>query len=354
MLLLLLTIAFTFASCTPSGIETLSGQAGTQKAPAGTLHKGPAYRFNKITDDIYHAVGTGGMTVGSNSAIIINENDVMIVDSHITAAAAWVLLDELKSITTKPVRYVVNTHFHFDHAHGNQIFGRDVEIIGHEFTREMLSGNILESRTYRSFVSGVPGQIEDLKKRIAAEPDANKKATLQDQLMVLENYKAALDEVKPTPPNVTLKSKMTLFRGGREIQLHFFGRGHTGGDVVVFLPREKIVCTGDLLTAGLSYMGDGFVDEWVATLDALKALDFNTVLPGHGDAYTGKAKIAHFQSYLRDIWNKVSQLRRQGVSPEEASRRIDMTSHNAFFPQIQGPGVDARAVTRMYEVMVSK
>ena len=76
------------------------------------------------------------MTVGSNSAIIINDNDVTLVDSHISPAAAWVLLDELKSITTKPVRYVINTHFHYDHSHGNQIFGNDVEIIGHEFTRD--------------------------------------------------------------------------------------------------------------------------------------------------------------------------------------------------------------------------
>src|SRR4051794_11021548 len=74
------------------------------RKPAGVLQKTKAYRFNKISDDVYHAVGTGALTVGANSSIIINENDVTLVDSHISPAAAWVLLDELKAITPKPVR----------------------------------------------------------------------------------------------------------------------------------------------------------------------------------------------------------------------------------------------------------
>src|SRR6202008_154370 len=87
-------------------------------------------------------------------------------------------------------------------------------------------------------------------------------------------------QIKPTPPNVTYSSKMTLHKGSREIQLLFLGRGHTAGDTVVFLPNEKIVCTGDLMESGLAYMGDAYFDEWVATLEALKKLDFNLVLPG--------------------------------------------------------------------------
>src|SRR5882672_2826231 len=116
---------------------SIAAQVRMQK-PAGALQKTKAYRFNKIRDDIYHAVGTGALTVGANSSIIINDNDVTLVDAHISPAAAWVLLDELKAITTKPVKYVITTHFHYDHAHGNQVFGNDVEIIGHEFTRDML------------------------------------------------------------------------------------------------------------------------------------------------------------------------------------------------------------------------
>jgi glyoxylase-like metal-dependent hydrolase (beta-lactamase superfamily II) len=323
---------------------------GLWAQPAAKL----AHRFHKVTDSIYSAIGTGTMNVGSNSGIIINEREVLVVDSHITPASARVLLQELKTLTEKPVRYVVNTHYHFDHAHGNQIFSDDVMVIGHEFTREKLLGDVMNERTYKSFTTGLPAQIDDLKKQIAAQSDPSERANLQDRLDVTQAYLEALAEVKPTPPNVTLKTKLTLFRGGREIQLLFFGRGHTGGDVVVFLPGERIVCTGDLLTAGLAYMGDGYVDEWITTLDALKALAFDTVIPGHGEVYTGKARIDYFQSYLRDIWNQVMALKKQGVPADEAAKRVDMTAHQEFFSQIQAPGVDPRAVQRMYEVMDEK
>src|SRR6187549_1370345 len=112
--------------------------AAQSRQPAGTTHNGKAFRFNKVKDGVYHAVGTGSLAVVGNSSVIVNDEDVIVVDDHVSPAAAWVLVDEIKTLTNKPVRTVINTHFHYDHAHGNQIFGKDVSIIGHEFTREML------------------------------------------------------------------------------------------------------------------------------------------------------------------------------------------------------------------------
>lgn len=338
------------AYCTPP-VEV--EQEPEVRAPAGTLHEGEAFSFERITDDVYHVRGTGTMSVGSNSVVIINDDDVLLVDSHITPAAAWVLREELRSITTKPVKYVVNTHFHFDHTHGNQIYGPDVEVIGHEFTREMLSDpqGIFESRTYVGFTSNVPAQIENLRQQIDATEDMTQRTDLQRRLLIQESYQAALAEVNPTPPTLTLNTKMTLFLGEREIQLIFLGRGHTGGDVLVYLPEEQIVCTGDLLVAGLAYMGDAYVDEWARTLDELKALDFETVLPGHGAAFTDRERIDGFQVYLRDFWEKANELRRQGLSAEEAAERIDMTNHSENYPNLQEPGIDMRVMLRAYERM---
>jgi cyclase len=302
---------------------------------------------------VYHAVGTGALAVVGNSSIIVNDNDVIVVDDHVSPAAAWVLLDELKAITDKPVRTVINTHFHFDHAHGNQVFGSDVDIIGHEFTRQMLLGSkSIDMPLYKNYRDGIPGQIEDLKTRIAADADPTRKAMLQTQLQAAENNRVSQAELKPRPPNVTLQTQMTLYRGDREIQIRFLGRAHTAGDVVVYLPKEKVVITGDMLTAGLSNMSDAFVNEWPATLDELKRLDFDTVLPGHGDAFTDKAKIDYFQAYLRDVWTEVSRLKRQGVSAEDAARQADLTKHKEHFPTaIQGPGVPLIAVTRIYDLL---
>ena len=123
------------------------------RVPAGTIHNGKAFRFNKVADGVYHAIGTGALQVIGNSSVIVNDEDVVIVDDHASPAAAWVLLEEVKELTPKPVRYVINTHFHYDHAHGNQIYGPDVQIIGHEFTREMMAaGRSMSGRTYDNMV----------------------------------------------------------------------------------------------------------------------------------------------------------------------------------------------------------
>ncbi len=240
-----------------------------------SVHKTDTHRFEELADGVYLAVGTGSIFVQSNSLVIVNRDDVIVVDSHVTPAAARALIASIKSLTDKPIRYVINTHYHFDHAHGNQVFGDDVEIIGHEFTRLMLLSNVLEQNTYRSFAGAVPAQIEAIERRVTAATDPNVKKHLEEQLRVTRNHLKALAEVRPTPPDLTLKTSMSLFRGDREIQLRYLGRGHTGGDVVVFLPKERVVFTGDLLLPFLAYMGDAFVDEWPATLGKLKALEAN-------------------------------------------------------------------------------
>src|SRR5262245_989405 len=331
------------------------GVAGvqSQRQPAGIAHNGDAFRFNKVADGVYHAIGTGTLTVVGNSSFIVNDDDVIVVDDHVSPAAAWVLLEEIKKITNKPVRTVINTHFHYDHAHGNQIFDKDVAIIGHEFTREMLLGGKNQMPLYRNYLMGLPGQIENLKQQVAKESDPARKATLQTQLQSAENNAVSQAELRPTPPNVTLRTNMTLYRGNREIQVRFLGRAHTAGDVVVFLPRERIVITGDMLTSALSNMSDSFPTEWVTTLDELKKLDFVTVLPGHGDAFTDRAKIDYFQAYLRDVWTEVSRLKQQGISAEDASKRADLTKHKEHFPTIHGPGVPLLAVTGIYELLDS-
>jgi cyclase len=332
--------------------QTRYGANAQSRTPAGTGHQGDAFRFNKVAEGVYHAVGTGALTVIGNGAVIVNDDDVVIVDDHVSPAAAWVLLEEVKRLTPKPVRYVINTHFHFDHAHGNQIFGPDVNIIGHEFTREMLAGGKpLQMPLYKNYLDGMPAQIAGMRQRLEAEKDPAARARLQTQLSSAENNLASQKELKLVPPNVTLRNEMTLFRGGREIQIRHLGRGHTAGDVVVFLPREKVVITGDFLTAGMSNLSDSYPDEWAASLDALKKLDFTTVLPGHGEAYTDKAKIDYYQAYLRDAWAQASKLKQQGVSAEEATKRIDMSAHKDHYPPNANLGVNLLGAQRMYELL---
>lgn len=352
-LLLLLGIA-----CQPPAPPASEANAEAASPPPGAVYEGEAFTFHEIKPGIYHAVGTGNLAVGCNGSILVNQDDVIVVDSHITPAAAWALLKELKRITDKPVRYVINTHFHFDHAHGNQVFPPDVEIIGHEFTRaKLVAGASKSGRSWDLFVGGLPARITEMEAELKAAQDARDQAKaeeLQKNIEVQKHYQDATGAIEVTPPTTTLSQRMTLFRGGREIQLLYFGRGHTGGDVVVYLPAEKVVATGDLMTAGLSYMGDGYLDEWADTLEALKGLDFEWILPGHGEAFQEKQRIDYFQAYLRDLSKQIAKMHADGVSAEEAAKKIDMTSHAAHFPSISGPGVHPHAVARAYALLEGK
>jgi glyoxylase-like metal-dependent hydrolase (beta-lactamase superfamily II) len=330
-------------------------QQTVSEVPAGILRDGPAFTFDQISDGIYHARGTGEVSVGSNGVVIINENDVILVDSHISPAAAWVMMEDLKSITDKPVRYVINTHFHFDHAHGNQIYGPDIDVIGHDYTRQRLSDpeGIIEGRTYQNFAAGVPAQVENLREQVRNAEGTERQGPLERQLRIQENYAASLAELRPTPPTISLESSLTLDRGGREIQILFLGRGHTGGDIVVYLPEERIVATGDLMvpSVAFSWMGDAFLDEWPDTLEALKALDFDTVLPGHGQPFSDPQIITNMQAYQRDLWSKISTMREQGLSIAQIAEQVDMTNHRGNFQTINGPGTQIGNVERAFERM---
>ena len=317
--------------------------AAHAQSPRDTVET-PTHRFQKIAEGVYFAVGTGSIHVMSNSMVVIGDTDVLVVDSHVTPAAARALLKSIEALTDKPVRYLVNTHYHFDHAHGNQAFPDGVEIIGHEYTRKKLLGNVLEENTYRSFTGSIPVTIQDLRDRVAQQTGPERKAALQARLKVQEDYLEATGKVVPTPPNLTLRTEMSIYMGDREIRLLHLGRGHTGGDVVVFLPAERIVFTGDLMLPFLSYMGDGYVDEWADTLEGLKSLDFEVLMPGHGAPFTDRARIDTFQAYLRDLWTKTAEAKKQGLSSEEAAAEIDMSAHRAG-------RVDPRATSRIYHLI---
>ena len=319
--------------------------------PPGSDYESPAFEFEEVVPGIYHARGTGSLAVGSHGAVIVNEDDVLLVESHISPAAAYAVVDEIEALTDKPVRYVVNTHYHFDHAHGNQIYPPNVHVIGHEVTREMLINGGSTGRSYQSFLGGLPAQIAALEERIGGIEDEEERSEAEGMLAYMKNFQAGLAATVPTGPNTTLSERMTLFRGDREIRLLFFGRGHTGGDVVVHLPKERVIITGDLLVPSLPYMGDGYLEEWVRTLEHLKGLDFDWVLPGHGNPFQDRERITYLQDYLRDLHAQAVALHAEGLSYEEAAGRIDMTGHADRYPVIGGAGVPAVAVQRIFELL---
>ncbi|MBG99995.1 MAG: hypothetical protein CMN58_06590 [Solibacterales bacterium] len=314
------------------------------------------HHFEEVAPGVYFATGRGPVNVGSNSMVVVNEDDVLVVDSHITPDAARQLITSVATLTNKPIRYLVNTHFHFDHAWGNQSFPKGIEIIGHEYSRQRLLEDVRQSEAYV-----VIGSEEYQKTQIAAletqiaEAKEEQKNSLETQLTTLKRHTSALGEAEPTPPNLTLIKRLTLHRGSREIQMHHLGRGHTGGDVVVFLPVEKVVFTGDLLPATAPYLGDSFMEDFVATLERLKNLDFELILPGHGSVIRDRGHIDYTQDYLRKYWKAVRTAHSKGWSIDKTVKFVDLTGYeNYAVLQTSRPEVRRLEIKRMYEILDDK
>jgi cyclase len=310
-----------------------------------------AYRVEKVADGVYCATSAETAYYVANSVIVVGDEAVLVVDSGASPGGARRLIEAVRTVSDKPIRYLVDTHFHFDHAFGNSAFAPETTLISHEATRLLLGPDALEGRTYRGFADGIPGRVQELRAQAAAEAAPDKRREIEARAASLEAYGRELATVTLAPPRVAFSEHAVVDLGNHEVQLVYVGRGHTAGDALVFLPRERVLCSGDYFNGYLGYMGDAYVDEWADGLDRLAQLDFETVVAGHGAPFKGKDRIAPVQACLRDLWRQAVDLRGAGVPADQAASRIDLRAHAVHFPTLAQPGFNPVAVRRIYEVL---
>jgi cyclase len=332
---------------------TAAGEGATSGPTATALPEavpGLRYQLERVSEGVYCAVASGVPYYVANSAVIVGSDSVLVVDSGAGPNEARVLAESIRQITDRPVRYLVDTHFHFDHALGHQAFPQAV-VISHQATREQLVSDGLRERTVAGFISGLPQQIERANAAAQKETAPDKRAAITAAAAALTAYQKELATFVPSGADATFSNELTLWLGSREVRLLHLGRGHTAGDVVVFLPQERVVCTGDLFNGYIGYMGNAYVDEWAETLTRLAALDFETVIAGHGAPFRGKDGIVPVQAVLRDLWQQAAALKRAGLAADAAAERVDLRAHAARFPPLARLGYEPLAVRRIYEVI---
>ena len=327
---------------------SLSMTAAAAVAPATV--PGLTYRLEEVAEGVFCAIASGVPYYVSNAVVIKGDDGVAIVDPGAGPNEARVLLAAIRAVTDRPVRYVIDTHFHFDHAFGNGVFD-EAPVVAHDSVRPMLGPDARQTRTVAGYVAGLPAQIEKARADGEKETDAAERTQGARRLAALEAYRDELATFVATPPALTFGDRVTLWLGQREVRLLHLGRGHTAGDVVVHLPRERIVCTGDLFNGYIGYMGDAYVDEWADTLVRLAALEFETVIPGHGAPFKGKDAIAPVAACLRDLWQQAASRKHEGVPPERAAAGIDLRAHASRFKNLAQVGFERVAVQRIYEVI---
>ena len=168
----------------------------------------------------------------------------------------------------------------------------------------------------------MPAEIEKLKEEVTKTSDAAAKARVESNLRQAETYLEELKKMKPAPPTRGVPSGVTTLReGGREIQLHVVGRAHTDGDVFVYLPKEKVLVTGDAVVDWMPFIGDGFPEDWVQSLATLEKLDFTHIIPGHGDV-APKAQITFLKNYLADLIAAVKKAAADRATLDEMKSKV--------------------------------
>ncbi len=298
----------------------------TVAAHAQTADK-DLFELKKIGDGVYGAIAATRYKVNCNAAVIMTDDGVVVVDSHSKPSASRAMYHQIQGMTKKPVIKVINTHFHWDHWQGNESYAAansKVEIIASDKTKENLNkpdAGVGGIPFIEKQIAALPAEIDKLKADIQKEADPEKKKNLEVNLHQAESFMQELKSIKPTLPTRTVATTLTLKEGGREIQLHVLGRAHTNGDLFTYLPKEKVVATGDALIDWMPFMNDGYPEDWINTLTALEKLDFATIVPGHGDVRP-KSHLAFFRGYFVDLIAAVKKASADGASLAEMQTKI--------------------------------
>jgi glyoxylase-like metal-dependent hydrolase (beta-lactamase superfamily II) len=279
----------------------------------------------------------------------------LVVDSQNSPFLGREVVEKAKEVTKGPVRYLVNTHHHQDHVGGNAAFRKEfprIEIIAHKNTCNGIPEKIIPRMRVR--LDPMRRQLGDMKQKRTAMAAEDKEAAAFDRRIAgTELYVKDAEQFQWEPPTTCLDLKPGQARvitdGGRRIEIRYFGRAHTAGDLVVFLPKEKILAMGDLwsengdvlLDSGLDGR-DGSVLEAPETQKAIRKLDFDMALPGHRAIIRGKASLDAAIATGEKFVAQIQQSAERGEYVEEAMKSIPAPS-----PQLAAAW--QRAVVRGFE-----
>ena len=267
------------------------GLSVAQERPTLTGEQLQRLRIRPVPDKegLYLLPGFDGALSGGNVAVLVTGEGVVIVDNKFSYSYDDITR-QVAAITSQPIRYVLNTHHHYDHAGSNPDFKRTAQVIGHENVRVNMLRN--------------------------AGPSADPAGA----------------------PPITFNDRTSLHLGDAEVEAHHLGCGHTNGDSVILFPELRTVHTGDLFIWGnrldgstlapfIDYDNGGCAGDWTATLDSLLALDFDTVIPGHGPLL-GKAEIRIFRDKFDHLVTRIQALIDAGTSRDQIAATLDIEDLN--------------------------
>lgn len=266
----------------------------------------------QVADDVFAFIPPeDGSLGGTNGGFIVGDEGVVVIEGLMTKKTAQHVLGEVKRVTTKPVRFLVYTHFHGDHTFAGGVY-LPAAVVGHRECREEL----LEKWTpwVERFSTNRPESAAEFR------------------------------ALKPVPPDIVFNEKLTIHLGNKRLELHYFGRAHTRGDIFTHLPKEGVLFGGDAtVNHRVPAFMDGYPSSWINVLDQVQALDFTTLVPGHGPVGS-KQTAVDLQAFIRELQQQTRRAYDAKKSEGEAVASIKLPQY-ASWPGVQNLAVP---VQRMY------
>lgn len=296
------------------------------------------YDTVKLSEGIYAFISpeATGAFVSGNSVLIVGTDSALVVDSGHVPSLTRRMIADIVHLTNRPVRFLVNTHWHPDHVSGNSLYREQwpgVAIVStpatqFELTRlDPLYDDLTEMNKYMPM----------LEQALASGKDPGGKPLSDGErayyTLVLAEAKFMYPELKQTPhaaPNVTFERGMTVDLGGRKVEIDFIGRGNTGGDAVIYVPDAKLLITGDLLVAPTPFAIGSFIDEWVVTMKALAGIDATTIVPGHGPVEHDKQYMLLVTQALEALSQQAHAAVKTGLTQELFQKSVDMAKYRSL------------------------
>ena len=289
-----------------------------------------------------------------NTTVIVGDRSVLVVDSGYLPSSTREDIAQIRQWTARPVRYLVNTHWHPDHIRGNPLYAAEfpgITIIAHTTTPELQEG--YDGPNLARYRARVASLEESLKRGKGADGKKLSKEERGAVTLELTRRRAVLEEFagyEPAAPNVTFHDRMTIDLGNRMVELRHLGRGHSGGDIIAYLPKERILVAGDLVASPVPYFFAGYPNDQIATLEALGAMDARVLVPGHGNVMLDEAYLDQTVAMMKDVRDQVTQeVRRRGslaAKLEDVRKAIDMRSYETEFA-----GTDPESIEFFLESM---
>ncbi|HYV19842.1 MAG TPA: MBL fold metallo-hydrolase [Verrucomicrobiae bacterium] len=266
-----------------------------------------------------------------NTLLVVTDRGVVVFDAGGSPAMGQAIVEKARAVSDKPITLVILSHWHGDHMRGLQsivaAFPR-VEILAHPHARD----RILETRDrwLKRRVSMVPNIRKMVQQALDAHQDLGGRPLIPEEKAWIEQGLANVDALDSenhateyVNPTGTFDGALRLYSGGREIDLLWLGRAHTAGDIVLWLPQEKVVATGDIVTAPVPLMPSAYTGDYPGVLAAIRALGFKSLVPGHGAVEHEAQYLDLLCEAIRTIAGQMKTLADQGVARDDAIARAD-------------------------------